>query len=256
MTDRIKLISQWWSNANRRQSRVLYAKPCSVAILFVSLLSLAFATSLHSLAGGADRPAVEGLAVPYRFDDVERWAAVLERPQRDLYQMPERVIDRLDLSPGLVVADVGAATGYFARRLARAVGEEGLVHAVDIEPGLLAWLRRRARAEGIDNIRTRLASASDSRLADACCDLIFLCNTYHMITARVDYLEHLQHKLKPGGRIVIIDWRKRPLPRGPEPQWKLSATQVAEETAAAGLCLLDRPEFLPYQYFFVLRPCD
>ena len=77
-----------------------------------------------------------------------------------------------------------------------------------------------------------------------------------MIAARVHYLAHLQDKLKPAGRIAIIDWHKGPLPHGPRPQWKLSAGQVTEETAAAGLCLLDRPEFLPYQYFFVLQRCD
>jgi ubiquinone/menaquinone biosynthesis C-methylase UbiE len=211
------------------------------------------------LAGGlslADAaPAGDGLAVPYRFDEVERWAAVFERPQRDIYQMPARVVAALDLAPGDVVADVGAATGYFARRFARVVGEQGRVYAVDIEAGLLDWLARRAAAEGIDNIETRVASVTDSRLPDRCCDLIFLANTYHMIAARLDYLAHLQRKLKPGGRLVIIDWRKRPSPEGPKMRWKLSARQVAAEAAAAGLCVIEQPQFMPYQYFFILRAC-
>jgi ubiquinone/menaquinone biosynthesis C-methylase UbiE len=209
-------------------------------------------TALGSNPARAD----DGLAVPYRFDDVERWAEVFERPQRDSYQMPERVLATLDLAAGVVVADVGAATGYFARRFARAVGGSGRVYAVDIEAELLAWLDERARREGIENISTLVATATDSRLPDHCCDLIFLCNTYHMIAARVAYLNHLQRKLKPGGRVVIIDWRKKPLPRGPRPEWKLTARQVAEETGRAGLCAVDQPEFLPYQYFFVLRPCN
>jgi ubiquinone/menaquinone biosynthesis C-methylase UbiE len=221
----------------------------------ICVVWLIFSALGNNLAWSAERLANDALAVPYRFDDVERWAAVFERPQRDSYQMPERIMSTLDLSPGLVVADVGAATGYFARRFARAVGETGLVYAVDIEPGLLAWLDQRAKTEGIKNIKTFIATASNSRLPARCCDLIFLCNTYHMIAARVDYLEHLQHKLKRGGHIVIIDWRKKPLPRGPKPEWKLTAAQVAEETARAGLCAVYRPEFLPYQYFFILRPC-
>jgi len=209
----------------------------------------------NSLAWAAEQPADGGLAVPYRFGDVERWAPVFERPQRDGYQMPARVVATLGIEPGDIVADVGAATGYFTRRFAQAVGETSLVYAVDIEAGMLTWLDKRAKTEGIDNIETRVATVSDSHLPDHCCDLIFLCNTYHMIAARVDYLKHLQHKLKPGGRIVIIDWRKKPLPRGPNPKWKLTATQVADETARAGLCAADRPEFLPYQYFFILSPC-
>lgn len=208
-----------------------------------------------ALAGAAGPTPEEALAVPYRFGDVQRWAPVFENPQRDRYQMPERVIASLDLAPGDVVADVGAATGYFARRLARALGNAGRVFAVDIEPAPLAYLDERAHSEGIRNLQTVTATPTDSHLPVACCDLIFLCNTYHMIGPRVDYLSHLQDKLKPGGRIAIIDWRKQPLPRGPQPEWKLTAAQVAQEATRAGLCIVDRPEFLPYQYFFILRPC-
>ncbi len=212
------------------------------------------ATCTHSaLAKESGRG--DGLAVPYRFGDVERWAPVFENPQRDSYQMPERILASLDLAPGTVIADVGAATGYFARRFARAVGEQGIVYAVDIEPAPLRWLEERAKQDGIHNIRTVLATATDSNLPVQCCDVIFLSNTYHMLAPRIDYLQHLQSRLKPEGRIVIIDWRKQSLPRGPEPRWKLTARQVAEEAVAAGLCIVDRPQYLPYHYFFILRPC-
>jgi hypothetical protein len=119
------------------------------------LLWLSVATLGNGQAWGAERLADNGLAVPYRFGDVQRWAPVFERPQRDRY-----------------------------------------------------------------------------------------------------HLKHLQRKLKPGGRIAIIDWRKQPLPRGPEPRWKLTAAQVTDETSRAGLCTLNRPEFLPYQYFFILQACS
>jgi SAM-dependent methyltransferase len=221
--------------------------------LAAALLLLAALGS--ALAGAAGLSAEEALAVPYRFGDVQRWAPIFENPQRDRYQMPERVIASLGLAPGAVVADVGAATGYFARRFARVLGHAGHVFAVDIEPALLTYLDARARSEGIRNLQTVTATPTDSHLPAACCDLIFLCNTYHMIGPRVDYLSHLQDKLKPGGRIAIIDWRKQPLPRGPKPEWKLTAAQVAQEAARAGLCSVDRPDFLPYQYFFILRPC-
>ena len=215
---------------------------------------LLLAAHLHGAL--AEQPARDdGLAVPYRFGDVDRWAAVFENPQRDSYQMPERILASLDLAPGMVIADVGAATGYFARRFARAVGARGVVYAVDIEPEPLQWLEERAANEGIRNIRIVLATATDSQLPARCCDIIFLSNTYHMIPRRVDYLEHLQSRLRSGGRIVIIDWRKQPLPRGPRPRWKLTEQQVAEEALAAGLCVMDRPQYLPYHYFFLLQPC-
>ena len=218
------------------------------ALLLLALLG-------NALAGSTEPGPDAALAVPYRFGDVQRWAPIFENPQRDRYQMPERVITRLGLRAGAVVADVGAATGYFARRFARVVGNAGRVLAVDIEPALLTYLDARARAEGLGNLQTVIATPADSHLPVACCDLIFLCNTYHMIGPRVNYLRHLQDKLRPGGRLAIIDWRKQPLPRGPQPEWKLTAAQVAHEAARAGLCIVERPDFLPYQYFFILQPC-
>jgi SAM-dependent methyltransferase len=98
-------------------------------------------------------------------------------------------------------------------------------------------------------------TVADSCLPAHCCDLLFLCNTYHMIEDRLAYLRHLERRLRPGGRIAIVDWRKAPLPQGPQPQWKLTEGEVVSELDRAGLCVAERAEFLPYQYFLVATPC-
>lgn len=193
----------------------------------------------------------EGAAVPYRFDDVGRWSQVFDAPERVRWQQPDRVIEAIGIQPGEVIADIGAGSGYFTFRFARATGSQGKVYAVEIEHAWLDHLELRAAREGLSNIETVQTGAADSGLPAACCDVIFLCNTYYMIADRVAYLEHLAEALRPGGRVVIIDWLRRPLPRGPALHYKLTTQQVHSEIRQAGLEVVRQPGFLPWQYFFI-----
>ena len=193
----------------------------------------------------------EVAAVPYRFDDVDRWSQVFEAPERARWQQPERVIRAIGIQPGEIIADIGAGSGYFTFRFAHVAGSQGKVFAVEIEPEWLDYLDARAAREGLANTETIQAGAADSGLSAGCCDLIFLCNTYYMIADRVAYLEHLATRLRPGGRIVIIDWLRRPLPRGPALHYKLTTQQVHSEIRQAGLEVVRQPGFLPWQYFFI-----
>ncbi len=193
----------------------------------------------------------EGTAVPYRFDDVVRWSQVFDAPERAHWQQTDRVIQAIGIQPGEVIADIGAGSGYFTFRFARATGSQGKVYAVEIERTWLDYLEARAVHEGLSNIETVQAGTAVSGLPAACCDVIFLCNTYYMIADRVAYLEHLAEGLRPGGRVVIIDWLRRPLPRGPALHYKLTTQQVHSEIRQAGLEVVLQPGFLPWQYFFI-----
>ncbi len=176
----------------------------------------------------------------------EEYKHVLNDPSRDEWQKPHQVIEALALKPGEAIADIGAGTGYFARRFARHAGK---VYAVDISEGLLEGIKKDAPA----NLETVLASPDDPRLAAASVDTIFFCNVLHHIENRAAYYPKLKRALKPGGRIVMIDFYKKPLPVGPPEQMKLTEAEVVEELRAAGFRKTRSFDFLPYQYFLVFE---
>jgi ubiquinone/menaquinone biosynthesis C-methylase UbiE len=170
----------------------------------------------------------------------------LDDPKRDAWQKPHDVVMALKLRQDEVVADIGAGTGYFAKRFARHAGR---VLAVDIEPKLLEKTREGAPA----NLETVVASADDPRLAPSSVDTIFFCNVLHHIEKRPAYYARLEKALKPGGRIVIVDFYKRKLPVGPPESMKLSEKQVEGELSAAGFRLAGTHDFLPHQYFLIFE---
>jgi ubiquinone/menaquinone biosynthesis C-methylase UbiE len=177
----------------------------------------------------------------------------LEDPSRAAWQKPEEVVRVLNLKSGENVADIGAGSGYFSVRFARAVGPAGRVFAVDIDLDMLAYIEQRARQENLRNIRTILADPHDPGLAAASVDLIFICATLHHITDRAKYYPLLAKALRPGGRIVIIDFQKRMLPVGPSLEMKIAREEVLNEFGAAGFHLAGEFDFLPYQYFLVFE---
>jgi arsenite methyltransferase len=181
---------------------------------------------------------------------LDAYFAELEAPDRARWQQPERVVSVLGLRRGMVIADVGAGTGYFTRRFAAAVGPKGRVLALDIEPGMLEELRR--RAPEAKNIETRQVAPDDPGLAPRSVDRIFVCNTGHHLPDRVRYYAKLRRALRPGGRLVLVDFYRRDLPLGPPTKEKVSRAQTLREARAAGFRLHASHAFLPYQYFLEL----
>ena len=184
----------------------------------------------------------------HRFDDPERYAKSFDDPARDAWQMPERVIGALQLQPAASVADLGAGTGYFSVRLAKAV-PQGTVYAVDIEPAMLAHIAKRASASGLTNIVT-VPAAERSLALPAPVDVLLVVDTYHHLPDRVGYFRDVQKSLKPGGRVAIVDFRKDS-PEGPPPQFRFEAEQIVAEMETAGYRVAARHDFLPRQHFLV-----
>lgn len=189
----------------------------------------------------------------HSFADAERYASIFDSPERARWQKPDELVAALQVTPGTAVADVGAGTGYFAARFARAVGPDGAVLASDLEPGMVAYLRERAERDGHANLIPVLASADNPRLPDGSVDLIFFCNTWHHIGDRVSYARRLKKDLAPGGRIVVVDFLPGDLPVGPPASEKLSADEVIAEFDGAGFQLIDSLDLLPYQYVLVFQ---
>jgi len=209
---------------------------------------------LVGLAAAAEPPSGHDATSHHSFADVEHWVGVFDDPKRDEWQKPAAVVQALEITRGMTVADLGAGTGYFSRYLAAAVGPSGSVLAVDPEPNMVAHLRERAEREHTDNVVPILASLDNPRLPVGSVDLVLIVDTYHHLDDRLTYLRALQRFLHPSGRVVVIDWHKRALPVGPPPEHKLAREQVVEEMTAAGYRLVAEPDLLPYQYLLVFTP--
>jgi ubiquinone/menaquinone biosynthesis C-methylase UbiE len=190
----------------------------------------------------------------HSFGDVEHWRSVFDDPARDDWQKPAELVAALGLRRGMVVADLGAGTGYFSRYLARAVGPEGAVLAVDVEPKMVEALRDRADREHTPNVVPVLASVDNPRLPPRGVDVVLIVDTFHHLDDRVTYFRRLRHVLHRGGRVAVVDWQRRELPVGPPLEHKLAREQVVEEMVSAGYELASEPEILPYQYVLVFRP--
>ncbi len=175
-----------------------------------------------------------------------------ERPERASWQKPDEVVAKLNLKPGDAAADIGAGSGYFTRRLARAVGDGGIVFAVDVDDSMLRYIHGQAEKEGMHNIVTVLCPPDDPMLAPATVDLIFICDTIHHISNRGDYYRRLRRCLKPGGRLAVVDFQKKNLPiNAPPMSTRIAKEALIEEAAAAGFALSQDIDILPYQYFLV-----
>jgi len=189
-----------------------------------------------------------------RFDDAAQWAKVFDDPKRDEWQRPDQLVAALSLATGMTVADIGAGTGYFAKRLSTAVGVAGAVFAVEVEPNLVVHLRERAQDEKTPNVVPVLASVDNPRLPPASVDVALFVDAYHHVDGRLDYLAILRRSLRPSARVAIADWKPGPQPVGPkEEDHKIAREQVEREMNAAGFELVAAPDLLPHQYLLIFR---
>lgn len=169
---------------------------------------------------------------------------------RDEWQKPGEVIRALDIKTGDHIADLGSGSGYFTFRLANAVGPGGKVFAVDIDQELSAYVRDRALAEAYKNIDVILAKPDDPMLPPSGVDMIFSTNTYHFLANRTAYFANASKYLRPGGRLVIIDFNSR--------QWfdifgahYTPGDLIKSEMEKAGYTLQREFDLLPRQHFLV-----
>jgi predicted methyltransferase len=198
--------------------------------------------------------AFPGLALPQQpgpFADPEAWAKRFDDPARDTWQKPAEVLRALALRPDSIAADIGAGTGYFAVRLARAL-PKGRVYAADIEPEMVRYLKERAAREGLANLHAVLAAPDEPRLPQPV-DRVLLVSVYHAISDRVGYFTRLRAKLNPGAKVGVIG-SKADAPMGPPRSMRLSPQTVIREMEQAGYTLEAEHAFLPYHHFLVFAP--
>jgi arsenite methyltransferase len=182
------------------------------------------------------------------FQNTRYWARAFESPERAKWQKPDQVVSALNLKTGQTVVDIGAGTGYFTRRFARAVGPSGKAIGLDIEPGMIEYMHADAKKLNLSNYQARLVKPDDPELAPRSVDLIFFCDVLHHIDDRVAYLRKLEPALKPGGHVAVIDFKKT-APLGPPAAMKIPVQEMIAQFNKAGYRVVSNHQFLPYQYF-------
>jgi len=188
----------------------------------------------------------------HRFDDPEKWIKMFEDPNRDNYQKPDKVFEVLGIGESNFVADIGSATGYFPVRLSK-VAKKGKIFACDVEENMVKYLANRVKEEGIVNIVCIKAEVNDPKIPEPV-HVILSVNTYHHFENRPTYFAKLSKKLKPGGKIAIIDWRKGELPFGPLDYNKFTQSQVIKEMEEANYKFIQEPDLgTPYHYLLIFQ---
>ena len=183
----------------------------------------------------------------HRFDDAERWAREFDNPERDAWQKPDEVVRLLALAPGMVVADLGAGTGYFMGRLSKAVGDKGTVYALDVEDDMVRYLAARAKKAGLANVLAMKVGVDDPGLAPGSCDRVLVVDTWHHIPSRAAYVPKLARALRKDGLVLVVDFTKD-AKHGPPPAHRLEADAVKRELEAAGLEATVLPSTLAEQW--------
>ncbi len=182
----------------------------------------------------------------HKFDP--KGADKLERPERLEWQPPEAVLSALGLQPGETLVDVGCGPGYFAIPAAKLVGATGRVYAVDISLEMLMRLGQRLYAEGLANVQPVLSRETNIPLPDGCADAALLANVLHEAEDRVALLAEVRRLVRPGGRLLVVDWVREPTPHGPPLEERLDPAEVEKEAGTAGWTVEGTASVGPYHW--------
>lgn len=175
----------------------------------------------------------------------------LERPEREQEENPDGALDALKLKAGMVVADVGAGSGYMSRKLARRVGPSGKVYAEDIQPEMLEKVRQNAAKAGLSNIETVQGTITDPKLPEGRMDLVLLVDVYHEFSEPEKMLQGIRRALKPDGRLVLLEYRKEDPTIPILEDHKMTVAGAKTEVEAEGFKLGPVIETLPRQHILI-----
>jgi protein-L-isoaspartate O-methyltransferase len=224
--------------------------------LLVALL--AFAANAADSRYSAIQGSPDGIGKAYMGREIAKvmsyyGASWLERPERAEEEKPDRVLEELDLKPGMVVADIGAGSGYYSSRLAKLVGKSGTVYAVDVQPEMLDILRLQMKQRKVSNVLPTLGNETDPKLPAGELDLAIMVDVYHEFEYPYEMLAAIVKALKPGGRVVFVEFR------GDDPSVPIKSVhtmteaQVRKEAAVQPLDWVKTVSDLPWQHVVIFR---
>ena len=187
----------------------------------------------------------------------EGGAAWLIRETREQEEQPEAMLDALKIPKGATVADVGAGVGYTSLKIAKRVGDTGTVLATDLQPAMIATLKENAKAAGVKNIKPLLCTVKDTKLPEGKVDLIIMVDVYHESSDPEATLIGMRKALKPGGRLVLVEFRGEDPEVPIRPEHKMTLEQARKEVEPMGFIFKECPEFLPWQHIIIFeKPKD
>jgi len=222
-------------------------KRTTICVAILLSLTLSFAlTGCNGQTANKHEPATE-----QRFSDIDKWVRMFENPERVKWSKPAEVVRAMELRPSDIVADIGAGTGYFTRLIAMAV-PQGKAIGLDIEDSMVKYMKDDAKKLGLNNYDAKVVPTDSAKLASNSVDIVFLSNTYHHISNRVDYFKAVAKGLKKDGRVVIVDFYKDSK-IGPPRDHKLAKSVTLKEMNEAGYRLVKTHNILEHQYFLEFR---
>lgn len=203
------------------------------------------------------RPSSDGIGKMYMGREIARvmsheGADWLERPGREAEEAPSKAIAMMELKQTDVVADVGAGTGYFSFRIAKHV-PQGKVLAEDIDPDMITDLKRTIAEKGITNVQPIQGTIEDPKLPDNGVDVVLFVDAYHEFDHPREMMEAIVKSLRPGGRVVDLEYRAEDPTVQILPHHKMTEAQAINEMSAVGLVHLKTLHDLPQQHFMIFQ---
>lgn len=207
-------------------------------------LAVVFAVVTAAVPAGQTRPAHARLFPPEQLN-------LLEGPDRDEWQQPDRIMDALAIAEASRVADLGAGGGWFTERLSHRVGPNGLVYAEDIQPAMIDAIKRRMNSRALTNVRPILGTPEDPHLPSGL-HAVLMVDTYPQLRDPVSLLKSIARALAPNGVLGVVDF-KPDGGGGPGPpiDERIDPAIITRDAASAGLTLRRHETFLRYQYLLV-----
>ena len=227
----------------------------------VGLVGWGLAATLHAQPAAPYQTApasADGIGKLYHGREIAQMmgfdgAAWLERTERQLQERADLLMAELALQPGMDVADVGAGTGYYSRRMALQVGPKGKVYAVEVQPQMLRVLETTAKRPGYGNIVPTLGGDDDVKLPEASIDLAIMVDVYHELAFPREVLASIVRALRPGGRVVFVEYRGESFSVPIKPLHKMTEQQVRLEAADQSLVWERTARTLPWQHVVVFK---
>jgi ubiquinone/menaquinone biosynthesis C-methylase UbiE len=204
-----------------------------------------------SLSPGQEKSVRPGINKPFENPNVKEFLGKFEVESREIFARRKEIVAACKVEPGMVVADIGAGTGLFTRLFARAVGPKGRVYAVDIAPKFIAHIKQTCKEAGLDNVTAVVCTPTSAELPEASIDLAFICDTYHHFEFPQRTLASLHRALKPGGRLVLIDFKRI---KGVSSEWIMNHVRAGQEVFTrevreGGFRLVGEERLLKENYF-------